>query len=153
PIAINIEGNKVWHTGNDGSGSGLDADKLDGAHKDTDATLSGNSDSSIPTEKAVKTYVDSKIMTFTNNKSVSLQWNDDEEDPNCLFMFISKRNASDIDFTINNGYYHGQSLYIKVNDEHRQISFRNVNDSSINDGYHHLVFDAVESIWRVVSSY
>ena len=34
------------------------ADLLDGAHKDTDGTLSGNSDSSIPTEKAVKTYVD-----------------------------------------------------------------------------------------------
>lgn len=44
----------------DGSGSGLDADKLDGAHKDTDGTLSGNSDNSIPTEKAVRTYVNSK---------------------------------------------------------------------------------------------
>ena len=27
-----IGGNKVWHAGNDGSGSGLDADKLDGYH-------------------------------------------------------------------------------------------------------------------------
>ncbi|TET97753.1 MAG: collagen-like protein [Candidatus Stahlbacteria bacterium] len=42
----------------DGDGSGLDADKLDGAQKDTDGTLSGNSDDSIPTEKAVKNYVD-----------------------------------------------------------------------------------------------
>jgi len=45
----------------DGSGSGLDADLLDGAHKDTDVNLSGNSDSSVPTEKAVKTYVDTQI--------------------------------------------------------------------------------------------
>jgi len=45
----------------DGSGSGLDADLLDGAHKDTDGTLSGNSDSSVPTEKAVKNYVDTQI--------------------------------------------------------------------------------------------
>jgi hypothetical protein len=28
--SISIKGNKVWHAGNDGSGSGLDADKLDG---------------------------------------------------------------------------------------------------------------------------
>ena len=27
---ITIDGNTVWHTGNDGSGSGLDADTLDG---------------------------------------------------------------------------------------------------------------------------
>ncbi len=45
----------------DGAGSGLDADLLDGAHKDTDITLSGNSDSSIPTEKAIKGYVDNNI--------------------------------------------------------------------------------------------
>jgi len=38
----------------------LDADKVDGADKDTDVTLSGNSDSSVPTEKAVKTYVDAR---------------------------------------------------------------------------------------------
>jgi len=48
--------NKIWHEGNDGLGSGLDADKLDGAHKVT--AINDNSDASIPTEKAVKTYVD-----------------------------------------------------------------------------------------------
>jgi hypothetical protein len=36
----------------------LNADLMDSAHKDTDGTLSGNSDSSIPTEKAIKTYAD-----------------------------------------------------------------------------------------------
>ena len=29
---LTIEGNKVWHAGNDGTGSGLDADLLDGEH-------------------------------------------------------------------------------------------------------------------------
>jgi hypothetical protein len=43
----------------DGSGSGLDADLLDGANKSIDGTLAGNSDSNIPTEKAVKAYADS----------------------------------------------------------------------------------------------
>jgi hypothetical protein len=30
-----INGNKIWHKGNDGSGSGLDADLLDGWHRDS----------------------------------------------------------------------------------------------------------------------
>ena len=36
----------------------LNADQVDGADKDIDGTLAGNSDASVPTEKAVKTYVD-----------------------------------------------------------------------------------------------
>lgn len=48
----------VWRSDNDGPGSGLNADLLDDAEKDTDVTLSGNSDYAIPTEKAVKAYID-----------------------------------------------------------------------------------------------
>lgn len=45
--AIRQAGNQVWHVGNDGSGSGLDADMLDGRHgaefnRITVADLSGN---------------------------------------------------------------------------------------------------------------
>jgi len=29
---VRINGNVIWHAGNDGSGSGLDADLLDGKH-------------------------------------------------------------------------------------------------------------------------
>lgn len=36
---LKINGNYVWHTGNDGSGSGLDADKLDGNHASAFSTL------------------------------------------------------------------------------------------------------------------
>lgn len=32
PTNITFKDNKVWHAGNDGTGSGLDADKLDGKH-------------------------------------------------------------------------------------------------------------------------
>ena len=38
-----------------------DADTLDGASLSTDGTLAGDSDTDIPTEKAVKTYVDTEI--------------------------------------------------------------------------------------------
>lgn len=30
-----VNGNKVWNAGNDGSGSGLDADTLDGYHENS----------------------------------------------------------------------------------------------------------------------
>ena len=53
-----VDSTNIVHGIRQGAGNGFDADKLDGAHKDIDETLSGNSDSSIPTEKAVKTYVD-----------------------------------------------------------------------------------------------
>jgi uncharacterized protein YbjQ (UPF0145 family) len=48
----------------------LNADLMDSAHKDTDGTLSGNSDSSIPTEKAVKTYVDTADALKANDNAV-----------------------------------------------------------------------------------
>lgn len=50
------------------------AEKLGGATLDTDTTLSGNSNSSVPTEKAVKTYADTKLSksggTMSGNLSV-----------------------------------------------------------------------------------
>ncbi len=43
-------GNLVWHSGNDGSGSGLDADKLDGSHASSFASSSHSHDSRYFTE-------------------------------------------------------------------------------------------------------
>ena len=72
-----INGNTVWHAGNDGAGSGLDADLLDGSSSaafvtlaatstsgfgwviDED-TMSSNLDTKVPTQQSVKAYVDSK---------------------------------------------------------------------------------------------
>ena len=56
-----VDSTNIVHGIRQGAGNGFDADKLDGAHKDIDETLSGNSDLSIPSEKAVKTYVDTNI--------------------------------------------------------------------------------------------
>jgi len=52
----------------------LNADQVDSADKDTDGTLSGNSDSSIPTEKAVKTYADARkaeCVALTGDQTVA----------------------------------------------------------------------------------
>jgi len=53
-----------------GSGSGIDADLLDGAHKSTTTTL-GTSDALVPTQKAVKTYVDTNALWKGSNKIIS----------------------------------------------------------------------------------
>lgn len=42
-----VNGNKVWNAGNDGSGSGLDADTLDGYHANGLLTALSNSNNGI----------------------------------------------------------------------------------------------------------
>jgi len=50
----------------------LNVDKVDGADLDTDGTLSANSDSKIPSQKAVKTYVDEKTSIKDTDADTSL---------------------------------------------------------------------------------
>ena len=58
---LQVHGNTVWHAGNDGSGSGLDADLLDGVHgssflrSDADDTTSGHL---TVTEGIITEYID-----------------------------------------------------------------------------------------------
>lgn len=59
----------------------LNADKVDGADKDIDGTLAGNSDASVPTEKAVKTYVDThknKTVTGTHGSQSAATGGEDK---------------------------------------------------------------------------
>ena len=53
--AVLANGNTVWHAGNDGTGSGLDADTVDGAHV-------GTSGATIPVLNAANTF--SAFQTF-----------------------------------------------------------------------------------------
>ncbi len=55
---LEIDGNKVWHSGNDGSGSGLDADTLDGKHA---SELGGGS------YNGIKVYSSPGTYTWTKN--------------------------------------------------------------------------------------
>lgn len=55
---LEIGGNKVWHAGNDGSGSGLDADTLDGKHA---SELGGGS------YNGIKVYSSPGTYTWTKN--------------------------------------------------------------------------------------
>lgn len=80
---VSINGNNVWHAGNQGSGSGLDADLLDGKNSDhflatTGGTLTGYLTILPPTNNlhaATKQYVDNLIenykYTFTSGTTYS----------------------------------------------------------------------------------
>ena len=61
---VNINGNTVWHAGNDGSGSGLDADTVDGLQA-----------SSFLRSDASDTYT-SGTLTFSNGTALDLATND-----------------------------------------------------------------------------
>jgi len=58
PTDITFKNNKVWHAGNDGSGSGLDADKLDGKHVSEIGGLIPN---------GIKQYLTAGTYTWTKN--------------------------------------------------------------------------------------
>jgi len=55
---------KLWTETTDGPGSGMNADLLDGAHLSTNTNL-GTSNTLVPSQNAVKTYVDNKITSGT----------------------------------------------------------------------------------------
>lgn len=49
----------------------LNADKLDGAELSTDGTLADDSDEAVPTEKAVKAYVDDNCVVLTGAQTIA----------------------------------------------------------------------------------
>lgn len=53
---MQVGGNKVWHSGNDGSGSGLDADLLDGQHGSYYRSASSLNAGTVPTARMSGTY-------------------------------------------------------------------------------------------------
>ena len=56
PTNITFKNNKVWHAGNDGSGSGLDADLLDGQHGSFYRNASNLNAGTVPTGRLSGTY-------------------------------------------------------------------------------------------------
>ena len=68
-----LSGNQVWHAGNDGSGSGLDADKLDGQQNTQFfRSLSGGTGSSIDT------YTDNGFRTLSYTGYSSILWSNNQ---------------------------------------------------------------------------
>jgi len=52
----------------------LNADQVDGADKDTDVALAANSDTKVPSQKAVKAYIDTKDaqnVKLTGNQTIA----------------------------------------------------------------------------------
>lgn len=63
-----VSGNHLWHTGNDGSGSGLDADLLDGKHlSDIQTEIDGKANASHTHTKSQVTDMPTKLSQFQND--------------------------------------------------------------------------------------
>ena len=65
---MHLQGNKVWHAGNDGSGSGLDADLLDGNHASAFATSAQGTLATNALPKAGGTMTGTINFSDTNAK-------------------------------------------------------------------------------------
>lgn len=75
--SILFDGNKVWHAGNDGNGSGMDADLLDGFHR-------GNSVNNIPT-----------LINFPDYSTISPSTSTDDYIDKVLGWAYNNYNAGD----------------------------------------------------------
>jgi len=83
---LTISGNTVWHAGNDGTGSGLDADLLDGVQgssylrSDAADTMSGvltlSADTADVLDFSANSTNDSRGISFNNRTAMSADYND-----------------------------------------------------------------------------
>ncbi|MDX5979636.1 hypothetical protein [Vreelandella alkaliphila] len=83
-IGIAIGGNAVWHAGNDGKGSGLDADLLDGkhasefssaGHKHAASEITGLGDAATMSAASIRSGTTKQDVGLPNVKDVSFNWN------------------------------------------------------------------------------
>ena len=64
-----VNGQKIWHAGNDGSGSGLDADLLDGFQRTYQSSTNNNSYQKLFTLKIIGPYTNSPIVFSIKGRS------------------------------------------------------------------------------------
>lgn len=86
---VTAGGHKVWHAGNDGSGSGLDADKLDGKNSSEFSLTSHNHDSVYVKQSGGAFTGD---IAFTNQSEKGITWSKNSD-----FASIKFYNKSDGD--------------------------------------------------------
>jgi len=96
---LTIKGNKAWHAGNDGSGSGLDADLLDGKDSTYFTNASNLASGIVPVERLSGTYsidISGNAATATNANYATSAGNADT---------VDGKHASDFALS---GHTHGQ---------------------------------------------
>ena len=118
---------KVWHSGNDGAGSGLDADLLDGYHassfaKLTGATFTGAITTTSTSAAATYSYggfsvgsADGRGLRFWNSDSYKIYMSSDTGEPYGVTELVD-----------NTDY----NMYFRMNGAGRGFVFYNLSDSS-----------------------
>ena len=79
---IHLQGNKVWHAGNDGSGSGLDADTVDGVQASSFAQKSG---ATFTGDLRVDNDADLRIGDGSANERILIQKADNNVSDHIIF--------------------------------------------------------------------
>jgi hypothetical protein len=87
---ITVNGNKVWHAGNDGAGSGLDADTVDGKHfSDIQADAQAKANQA---EANAKAYTDSAPEAMQRNLGIFNVYKSGK-DSNGIFTIVEYKRA------------------------------------------------------------
>jgi hypothetical protein len=98
-----VQGNTIWHAGNDGSGSGLDADLLDGYNSDTVANVNTivrrDSSGNIYSNYVLGTYFNASAGN-SSNPTIGQIWTQDIYD-----NYLRKSTPSHFRSQITDGYY------------------------------------------------
>lgn len=114
-----VNGNTIWHGGNDGTGSGLDADLLDGQHGSHYLDYNNFSNTpTIPTNNNQLTngasYVTSSVIDSLNASNLSSGTIPDARFPSTL-PAVSGANLTNISATVASGAIYENSQNISAN--------------------------------------
>ena len=100
---IYVNGNKVWHAGNDGSGSGLDADTVDGLNPSTSATAN----TIAVRDSSANFYANYILGTYANfsngnseNPTIGQIWTQNTSD-----NYLRKSTPAHFRSQVTDGYY------------------------------------------------
>lgn len=119
---INFGSNKIFHAGNDGSGSGLDADLLDGLHGSSYVKTSTNQ--SVAGQKTFTDdiFIEDAIKWQVNSGDVANQRADARDDGTEAILHWYGQNTSNSAKAMKHNWYDG-STYIEVRPSASTVAF------------------------------
>ncbi len=122
PTVINYKGNKIFHAGNDGSGSGLDADLLDGLHGSSYVKTSTNQNVAGQKTFTDDVFVTDALKFEVSTSDVANQRADARDDGTEAILHWYGQNTSASAKAMKHNWYDGSS-YIEVRPSGSNVAF------------------------------
>ena len=147
---LTFNGNKVWHSGNDGSGSGLDADLLDGTHKTgllTALSTSSATNLSITVGGTKKTITDLYAYASTKLETARTLWGQSFDGTKNVSGDIN--NVGNINFRLEGKLFSNGSLELKYkNDDTTSLTFTGTVFRPFTSAHNNIDLGASTARWR-----